>query len=679
VTYPLAKKVDSADNYFGTKVADPYRWLEDDNSVETAEWVKAENEVTSNYLARIPFREKIRDKLTRMWNYHRIGVPFRQGPYYFFFKNDGLQNQAVMYYKSGLDGEPKVLLDPNALSADGTVALSGTSVSHDGRYLAYSLARSGSDWNEVHVLEIASGRVLPDELKWVKFSGMSWQGDGFYYSRYDEPKKGAELSKKNEFHKVYYHKAGTQQQDDRLVYQNLKYPLRNYGAYTTEDEKYLIIYESESTSGTAIYYRDLGKQELSFKQLAPGFDYEYGVVDNIGNMLLVVTNYNSPKKKLILMDPEKPSPENWKTVIPERDDVLESVDLCGGVLLSTYMQNAVSKAYLYSLDGKFISEMNLPGLGTLAGFSGKKGDNTAFFGYASFTFPLTVFKYDVAQNTSTVYTRPETGINPDEFEVKQVVYTSQDKTPVRMFIVHKKGLVLDGNNPTMLYGYGGFNVSMTPGFSISRLLFLQSGGVYAMPNIRGGGEYGEEWHKAGTKDKKQNVFDDFISAAEYLIAEKYTSPDRLAVMGGSNGGLLVGAIMTQRPDLMKVAIPQVGVMDMLRYHKFTIGWAWASDYGTSDSAEGFGYLYKYSPLHNIKEGVNYPATLAFTADHDDRVVPAHTFKFMATLQEKYTGPNPVLVRIETKAGHGAGKPTSKSINEATDLWSFVFYQLDMKP
>jgi len=679
VKYPMAKKVDSVDNYFGTKVPDPYRWLENDTSAETAEWVKSENEVTSGYLSRIPFREKIREKLTKMWNYPRYGVPFKQGPYYFYFKNDGLQNQSVMYYKTGVNGESKVLLDPNKLSTDGTIALAGTSVSHDGKYMAYSLAGSGSDWNEIHVMEIASGKQLPDTLKWVKFSGMSWQGDGFYYSRYDEAKKGVALSKKNENHTVYFHRVGALQKADKLVYQNQKYPLRNYSATTTEDEKFLFLYESESTSGNAMYYRDLTKKESPFKLLAGGFDYEYGVVDNLGDKLLVVTNYKSPKRKLILMNPEKPSPENWKTVIPERDDVLESIDLCGSLLLSIYMQNAVSKAYIYNLEGKFLHEMNLPGLGTLAGFNSKKGDNVAFFGYTSFTYPMTVYKYDVTKNISEVYIRPETGFNPDDFEVRQVSFSSKDKTTIRMFIVHRKGISMNGNNPVLLYGYGGFNISMTPGFSISRLLFLQSGGVYAMPNIRGGGEYGEEWHKAGIKEKKQNVFDDFIAAAEYLIREKYTNPGKLAIMGGSNGGLLIGAVMTQRPDLVKVAIPQVGVMDMLRYHKFTIGWAWASDFGTSQTKEGFEYLYKYSPLHNIKGNVSYPATLAFTADHDDRVVPAHSFKFMATLQEKYKGPNPVLIRIETKAGHGAGKPTSKAIDEATDLWSFILYQLEMKP
>lgn len=678
VKYPVTAKVDTIDSYFGTNVADPYRWLENDTSAATAEWVKAENAITNEYLSQIPFREQIRERLTRMWNYPRYGVPFKEGPYLFFFKNDGLQNQSVMYFREGIEGEIRVLLDPNKLSDDGTIALAGTSVSHDGKYLAYSIAKSGSDWNEIQVIEIATGKRLPDTLKWVKFSGMSWQGDGFYYSRYDEPKKGMELSKANEFHKVFFHKLGTPQNEDQLIFQNPKYPQRNYGASTTEDERFLILYESESTSGTAIYYRDLTKKAMPFAPIAEGFDYEYEVVDNVGDQLLVVTNNNAPKKRLVLIDPAKPDPKLWKTIIPERDEVLEKVILTGDLLVSQYMQNATSKAYVYQIDGKFVHEMNLPGIGTLAGFSGKKGDNTAFFGFTSFTFPLTVYKYDIVKNSSAVYTRPEIDFNPDDFEVKQVFYSSKDRTTIPMFLVYKKGTELNGKNPTLLYGYGGFNVSLTPGFSLSRLIFLEKGGVYALANLRGGGEYGEEWHKAGTKERKQNVFDDFIAAAEFLIAEKYTTSEKLAIMGGSNGGLLVGACMTQRPELFKVAIPQVGVMDMLRYHKFTIGWAWASDYGKSDTKEGFDYLIKYSPLHNIRDSVAYPATLAFTADHDDRVVPAHTFKFIATLQAKQTGDNPVLVRIETKAGHGAGKPTAKQIDEATDLWSFVLYNLGMK-
>ncbi len=677
VKYPVAKKVDTVDVYFGTQVADPYRWLENDTSAETAAWVTDQNVVTNDYLAKIPFREQIRERLTKIWNYPRFGVPFNEGPYYFYFKNDGLQNQSVLYVRNGLEGDPRVLLDPNKFSADGTIALAGTSVSKDGKYLAYSIARSGSDWNEVLLMEIETGKLLPDTLKWVKFSGMSWQNNGFYYSRYDAPKKGMELSKKNEFQKVYYHVAGTNQQEDKLIFQNLKYPMRNYGAAVTEDQRFLLLYESESTSGTGLYYRDLTKPDMPFKLLAAGFDYEYGVVENVGDKFLVVTNHKAPKKKLILMDPANPEPKNWKTLIPERDDVLESVSLAGDVLVSEYMQNAASKAFIYDLNGKFLHEMNLPGIGTLAGFSGKKGENVAFYGYTSFTFPNTIFKYDVAQNKSDVYNRPEIDFDPALYEVKQLFYLSKDKTTVPMFVVYKKGMVLNGLNPTMLYGYGGFNISLTPNFSLSRLLFLENGGIYVVANLRGGGEYGEDWHKAGIKNLKQNVFDDFIAAAEYLIAEKYTSPAHLAIMGGSNGGLLVGACMTQRPDLFKVAIPQVGVLDMLRYQKFTIGWAWASDYGTSETKEGFDYLFKYSPLHNLKDSVQYPATMAFTGDHDDRVVPAHTFKFMATLQAKQTGDNPVLIRIETKAGHGAGKPTTKQIDETADLWSFVFYNLGM--
>jgi prolyl oligopeptidase len=678
VKYPETKKVDTVDDYFGTKIADPYRWLENDTSKATAEWVKAENAVTFDYLSKIPFREKIRNRLTKIWNYPKYGVPFKEGPYYFFFKNDGLQNQAVFYFRKGLDGPANVLLDPNKLSADGTVALSSTRVSHDGKYLAYSIAKSGSDWNEIYVMEIETGKILPDHLMWVKFSGISWKGDGFYYSRYPEPAPSSELVTKNENQKVYFHKIGDDQKNDMLVFENKKFPLHNYHASVTEDERFLVLSETESTSGNALYYKDLKKANVPFKLLAAGFEYEYGVVDNIEDKLLVETNYKAPKKTLVLMDPENPSPDHWKTIIPEREDVLQSADVAGERIISLYMQNAINKAYVYDLKGQFIQEVNLPGLGTLSGFSGKKGEKIAFYGFTTFRFPTSVFKYDVPTNQSSVYTQPEIDFDPDQYETKQVTYSSKDKTSITMFLVYKKGINLDGKNPTLLYGYGGFNISMTPNFSISRTLFLANGGVYAVPNLRGGGEYGEKWHKAGIKEKKQNVFDDFIAAAEYLISEKYTSPEHLAIMGGSNGGLLVGACMTQRPDLFKVCIPQVGVMDMLRYHKFTIGWAWKSDYGSSDVESEFDYLVKYSPLHNLKKGVSYPATLAFTADHDDRVVPAHTFKFMATLQEDNAGQNPVIVRIETKAGHGAGTPTSKLIEETTDLWSFIFYNLGMK-
>jgi len=677
IKYPVTKKVDTVDNYFGTKVADPYRWLENDTSAATAEWVKEQNQVTNDYLSNIPFREKIREKLTKIWNYPKYGVPFREGPWYFYNKNNGLQNQSVLYVRKWLNGNPRILLDPNTLSPDGTIALAGLSASHDGKYLAYCIARSGSDWNEIHVIEIETGKLLPDTVRWVKFSGMAWQSDGFYYSRFEEPKPGQELTGENKNHKVYYHEVGTLQKNDRLVYENKKFPDRNYGAQTTEDERFLILYETESTTGNALWFQDLTKKQTGFKPLVTGFENDYSVIDNAGDKLIVTTNLNAPKKKLILMDPDRPDPADWKTIIPERDDVLEAADLAGDRIISTYMQKAISKAFVYDMKGKFLYEMELPGLGTLTGISGKPGDKIAFYGYTGFRYPTTIFKYDVAKNKSTIYNAAEIEFTPDDYETTQVSYLSKDKTTISMFLVYKKGIKLDGNNPTLLYGYGGFNISMTPRFSISRTIFLANGGVYAVANIRGGGEYGEEWHKAGIKEKKQNVFDDFIAAAEYLISEKYTCPEKLAIMGGSNGGLLVGACMTQRPELFRVAIPQVGVMDMLRYHKFTIGRAWASDFGTSDTKQGFEYLYKYSPLHNLKKGVKYPATLAVTGDHDDRVVPMHTFKFISTLQQDQAGCNPVLVRIETKAGHGGGKPTAKVIDEVTDMWSFVMYNLGM--
>ncbi len=680
VNYPVTEKVQQIDNYFGTDVQDPYRWLEDDNSEKTEAWVQAQNIVTEAYLSEIPYREKIQEKLTKMWDYPKYGLPYREGKYYFFSKNDGLQNQSVLYIQEGLDGEPRVILDPNTLSEDGTVAYTGSSVSHDGKYLAYKIARGGSDWNEIYIKDIETGELLDDHIEWVKFSGISWRGDGFFYSAYDAPVEGEELSDKNEFHKVYYHKIGTSQADDKLIYENKDYPLRNYYVGTTEDEKYLILYEVESTSGNALYFKDLDKKNSKFIMIAEGFENDYGIIDNIGDKFLMATNFEAPKKRVVLVDSKNPSKENWKTILPEKDEVLTSTSLAGGMLVAEYMKDANSKTEIYTIDGKYQHDLELPTLGTLAGFSSKPEDNIAFYGFTSFTYPTTIFKYNIRENKSEVFRQPEIDFNGDEFNVEQVFYESKDGMRVPMFIVHKKGIKMDGNNPTLLYGYGGFDISVTPDFSISRLIFLENGGIFAIANIRGGGEYGEEWHKAGTKLQKQNVFDDFIAAAEYLIDKKYTSSDKLGIMGGSNGGLLVGACMTQRPELFKVALPFVGVMDMLRYHKFTIGWAWASDYGTSeDDSTMFNYLLGYSPLHNIEQGVSYPATLAFTADHDDRVVPAHTFKFMATLQEKNDGPNPVLIRIETKAGHGAGKPTSKRIEEATDMWSFVFYNLGVSP
>jgi len=687
VTYPHTKKIEFSDTYHGLKVPDPYRWLEDDNSAETKEWVKSENEVTRAYLDAIPFRNNIRERLEKIWNFPRFSTPEHENKYFIFSKNDGMQNQSVLYIQEGITGKSRVLLDPNKLSKDGTVALGGTAVSHDGKYFAYSIAKAGSDWNEIYVMEIESGKLLPDHIKWVKFSGISWKGDGFYYSAYDAPTAGQELMKKNEFHKVYFHKLGTAQEADQLIYKNDKYPLRNYGASVTEDEQYLILSETATTSGNTLYVknlREVNKDKLNSSDLAygfmkinDGFEFDYGVIENIKGKLLVLTNDGSPRYKLVLIDPTNPAPKNRTVIIPEQKDVLQSATVVGDRILATYMKDAYNKAYSYSLEGKLLNEIALPGIGAIGGFSGKQHDKTSFYSYTSFTSPTTIYKYDILKNKSEVYFQPKIDFDTKGYVTKQVFYTSKDGTKIPMFLTYKKGLVLDGSNPTYLYGYGGFNISLTPAFSVARLVWLEKGGILAIPNIRGGGEYGEEWHKAGTLLKKQNVFDDFIAAAEYLIKEKYTNSNKLAIAGGSNGGLLIGACMTQKPHLFKVALPAVGVMDMLRFHKFTIGWAWVGDYGSSDDAEQFQYLLKYSPLHNLRQGVAYPATLVTTADHDDRVVPAHSFKFAATLQEKNEGPNPTLIRIETQAGHGAGKPTSKQIDEWADIWAFTFKNLKM--
>ncbi len=680
LVYPQAKKGDSVDVYFGNKVADPYRWLEDDNSEETAEWVTAENEITNAYLSKIPFRDKLEERLTKIWNYPKYGVPFNKGDNYFFFKNDGVQNQSVMYIQKDLNDEPKVLLDPNTLSDDGTVALSSLAISKDGKYLAYGISRGGSDWNEIYVMNIETRETLVDHINWVKFSGISWKGEGFFYSSYDEPKEGDELSGQNRFHKVYYHILGTLQKQDLLIFEDTENPLRNFGAYLTEDEKYLLISETESTSGNSLYAAKLEDlTDIKFVKIAEGFDYDYQIIDNIGDELLMLTNHKAPNQKLIKTKYNNADPANWKEVIPEKENVLETVSLVGEMIFTQYLKDASSKAYFYKLDGTFERELELPAIGTLSGFNGEKNKNTAFYGFTSFTFPSSVYKYDVTSGKSELMHKSDVDFNPENYITNQVFYESKDGTKIPMFIVHKKGIKMNGKNPTMLYAYGGFNISLSPSFSISRVPFLENGGIYVMANLRGGGEYGEDWHEAGTKLQKQNVFDDFIYAAKYLIKNKYTSSEKLAIIGGSNGGLLVGACMTQEPDLFKVAIPIVGVMDMLRYHNFTIGWAWAADYGRSDdSEEMFKYLHGYSPLHNIKKGVDFPATLAITADHDDRVVPAHTFKFMATLQENDGGKNPVLIRVETKAGHGAGKPTDKQISEAADMYGFIMYNLGMK-
>jgi prolyl oligopeptidase len=679
IEYPETKKTDTVDVYFGTEVQDPYRWLEDDMSEETKVWVEAQNNVTFSYLEDIPFREKLKKRYEEIWNYEKFGVPFKKGDYYFFFKNDGLQNQSVLYKQTGIDGDSKVFLDPNKFCEDGTIALAGLSFSNDNKYMAYLTANAGSDWNEIFVVDVETGENLSDHLEWIKFSGASWYKDGFYYSSYDKPKEGDELKGVNEYHKVYFHKLGTNQEQDQVVYSNNNYPLRNYSAQVTEDESFLIVYETESTSGNAVYIKDLNNASSEFVLIAEGFDNDYGIVEHDEDYFYMITNEGAPKQKLVRFKENDFTKENWETIIPESENVLRSVTFANGKLISEYMKDASSKAYIHSTDGKVLEEIKLPCLGTLSGFSAEKDENTAFFAYTSFTFPTTIFKYDINENKYEVYHEPKIDFDASQYETKQIFYDSKDGTKIPMFVVHKKGIELNGENPCMLYGYGGFNISLTPSFRISILPFLEKGGIYCVANIRGGGEYGEDWHKAGTLMKKQNVFDDFIAAAEWLISEDYTSSEKLAIHGGSNGGLLVGACMTQRPELFKVAIPAVGVLDMLRYHLFTIGWAWASDYGTSeDSKEMFEYLYKYSPLHNIKEGVEYPATLVTTADHDDRVVPAHSFKFIATLQEKHQGSNPVLIRIETDAGHGAGKPTSKQIEEVTDVWSFTMYNLGME-
>jgi len=680
IVYPETKKIEVTDEYFGTEVKDPYRWLENDTTRETARWVEAQNLVTNAYLDKITFRDKLKERFTELWNYPKFSVPFKKGDYYFFTKNDGLQNQSVLYIKEGLDGEPSLLLDPNEFSEDGTIALTNTAISKDGKYLAYGTASGGSDWNSIHIMDISTREILADLIEWVKFSGVSWKDHGFYYSRYDEPAEGLELSSKNEYHKVYYHEVGTSQDEDILIYENKDFPLRNYYVGTTEDERFLILYETESTHGNSLYYKDLEGSQNDFIQLAEGFDYEYWIVDNIGDAFLMRTSDGAPNNKLVMVRINKPDKKNWKILIPEKEQVMQGAALVGDKIIVEYLEDAQSKVYVYDYRGQQTGVVALPGVGSISGFSGEKGNNEAFYMFTSFTYPSSIFKYDISENKSELYIKSDIDFNTDDYTTEQVFYESKDGTKVPMFIVHKKGLKKNGKNPVILYGYGGFNISLTPGFRVSRLLFLENGGIYVIANLRGGGEYGEDWHEAGTKLQKQNVFDDFIAAAEYLIDEGYTKPDKLAISGGSNGGLLVGACMTQRPDLFKVALPAVGVMDMLRYHKFTIGWAWASDYGTSeDNAEMFEYLLGYSPLHNLKPGVEYPATLITTADHDDRVVPAHSFKFAATLQENHEGYNPVLILIETKAGHGAGKPTSKVIEEIADIYGFVFYNLGMEP
>lgn len=677
IQYPVTKKGDVVDDYFGTKVADPYRWLEDEKAPEVKQWVEEENKVTFAYLEKIPYREKLRQRIREVYNYPRYSSPFRAGEYYFFYKNDGLQNQSVIYIQKGLEGKPEVFIDPNKLAPDGTVRIGLVGFSKDNRYVTYSRSEAGSDWRELRVMEIASKKELSDRIQWVKFSGSSWLGDGFFYSGYDKPQPGQELTAANKFQKIFYHKLGEPQEKDTLVYEDKEHPFRYKSVDLTEDKRFMILSISEGTSGNELYYKDMSKKKMKFEPLIKGFTNDSYVIDNVGNDLLVYTNIDAPNYKVILMDPQNPAKENWKTVIPEKPEVLRSASIVGGNLFCSYLKDAYTRVYQYDLEGNLIREIKLPGLGTVSGFYGKKEDKITFYTFTSFTTPPTIYKYDIASGKSEVFHKAEVKFNPEDYVVKQVFYKSKDGTKVPMFIVHKKGLKQDGSNPTYLYAYGGFNISLLPSFSPTRIVLLENGVIYAQPNLRGGGEYGEKWHKAGMRLNKQNVFDDFIAAAEYLIKEKYTSKDKLAIAGGSNGGLLVGACMTQRPDLYKVALPAVGVMDMLRYHKFTVGWGWAVEYGSSDNEKDFKNLYSYSPLHNIKEGVSYPATLVTTADHDDRVVPGHSFKFAATLQEKHKGRNPVLIRIETRSGHGASS-TTKRIDETTDRFAFMFYNLGVK-
>jgi len=680
--YPQTRKDDQVDDYHGTKVPDPYRWLEDDNSAETAKWVEAENRVTFGYLEKIPYRAQVRARLEQLFNYPKYTAPFRKGEHFFFTKNDGLQNQNVVYVQKGLDGGPEVLLDPNKFSADGTSRLISFDVSGDGRYAAYGISVGGSDWQEAHVIEVASKKVLSDDLKWIKFTGFSWAGNGFFYSAFDAPVPGHELSSKNDTQRVYYHALGAPQSADELIYDDKENPHRFKQVLTTHDERFAVLEVSDQSKGkrgNALYFRGLFKKEKTFTPIVTEItDDSFKVVDNFGDKFLIATNQNAPNGRVTLYDPAN-AKSPWKDVIPEKAETLESAHSIGGKLVALYLKDVASRVCVYSFSGELENEIELPGAGSVTGFRGNPRETDAFYLYTSFNYPPTVFRYNLAARKSSVYRAPEIpGFHPADFETKQVFYSSKDGTRVPMFLVYKKGLKLEGTNPTLLFAYGGFNITVAPAFNPLRLALLEQGFVYASANLRGGGEYGEKWHDAGSKLKKQNVFDDFIAAAECLIANKYTSPRKLAITGGSNGGLLIGAVINQNPDLFRVAIPQVGVMDMLRFQKFTIGAHWIDDYGSSDNPEQFKALYAYSPLHNIKPDVKYPATLITTADHDDRVVPAHSFKYAATLQAAASHENPVLIRIETKSGHAASS-TAKTIDLSTDVFAFLFYNLGVTP
>jgi len=676
--YPQTKKVDTTDTYFGVEVKDPYRWLEDDRSSETAEWVKQQNDVTFGYLANIPYRARIQKRLEELYNYERLSAPFREGEYYYFFKNDGLQNHSVLYRKKSLNDEPEVFLDPNTFSEDGTTGLAGIYFTKDGSLATYLITEGGSDWRKAIVIRTSDKTIVADTLRDIKFSGIAWKAnEGFYYSSYDKP-KGSELSARTQHHKLYYHKLGTPQSADILIFGGEKTPRRYIGSYLTEDERFLVVTAATSTTGNELYIQDLQNPNSKLVPVVNNFDNDHYVIANDGDRLLIHTNLHAPNNRVVEVDFRKPSPENWRDLIPETGHVMNA-STGGRKIFTHYMVDVKSQVKQFDLHGKLEREVELPGMGTASGFSGKENEKVLYYSFTSFTYPTTIFSYDVATGKSSLYEKPSVDFNPDDYETRQVFFESKDGTKVPMYIVHKKGIELNGKNPTWLYAYGGFNISLNPNFNTSRLVWLENGGIYAQPNLRGGGEYGEKWHLAGTKLNKQNVFDDFIAAAEYLIREKYTSSDYLAIAGGSNGGLLVGATMTQRPDLAKVALPAVGVLDMLRYHKFTAGAGWAYDYGTAeDSKEMFEYLHRYSPLHALKPGTEYPATLITTADHDDRVVPAHSFKFAAALQEHHTGQDPVLIRIETKSGHGSSN-LKKALEVVADQYAFTWYNMGVIP
>jgi prolyl oligopeptidase len=678
LSYPDTRRDASVvEEYHGTKVADPYRWLEDDNSVETKAWVTQENALTFDYLSKIPSKSVLKSRMEKMWNYEKYSAPFKRGGKYYYYKNNGLQNQSVMYVQDNLDAPGVEVLNPNTLSKEGTVALGTVEFNKEGTMMAYQLSKAGSDWNTIYIKDLKNNVQLSDSIKWVKFSGISWKGDGFFYSRYPDPVAGKEFTGKSQFHKVCFHKVGTSQADDIVIFEDKNHPDYNFYGGVTDDERFLAISISESTSGNALYIKDLQSKAAEFIAVKEGFDSDYDLLENIGDNIFIATTDGAPNKKVFKMNIKNPEKSNWKVFIPEQKDVLSSVQFIGGKIFTNHMHNACSQIIVLNENGNKLQSFELPGIGTVGGFTGKREDNEAFYSFSSYTRPNTIYKLDVEKLVSSIFKAPKVAFDSDAYETKQVWYLSKDNVKVPMFITHKKGLKLDGTNPTLLYGYGGFNISMQPGFSVSRCVFMEQGGVYAVANLRGGGEFGESWHVSGTKAQKQNVFNDFIAAAEYLIQNKYTSSTKLAIQGGSNGGLLIGACMTQRPDLFRVCIPQVGVLDMLRYHKFTIGRAWSTDYGLSEKADEFKYLYAYSPLHNLKKTA-YPATLVTTGDHDDRVVPAHSFKFAATLQHNQIGTSPTLIRIETSGGHGAGKPTTKVIDEASDILAFIFHNMGIQ-